>query len=76
MAKGKAEFKIGKGTLINHTSITDSEFGYLLPFFENVFDSYFKYHTLAGTARIRLACKQMIVFLVKQKMSYFSSCFI
>jgi hypothetical protein len=58
MAKRKAEFKIGKGKLINHTSITDSEFGYLLPFFENAFDSYFKYHTLAGTARIRLACKR------------------
>ena len=33
MAKGKTDFKIGKGKLINHTSITDSEFEYLLPFF-------------------------------------------
>jgi hypothetical protein len=37
MAKGKADFKIGNGKLINHTSITDSEFAYLLTFFEKAF---------------------------------------
>ncbi len=58
MAKGKADFKIGKGKLINHTSITDSEFAYLLPFFEKAFDTYFKHKTLAGMARIREACKR------------------
>ncbi len=58
MAKSKTEFKIRKGKLINHTSITDSEFEYVLPFFENSFDVYFKYHTFTGSVRIREACKR------------------
>jgi hypothetical protein len=40
--------KMAKGELINHTSITDSEFEYLLPLFEKAFDVYFKYNTIGG----------------------------
>ena len=36
MAKKKSNFKIGKGKLSNYTSITESEFDYVLPFFEKV----------------------------------------
>lgn len=31
MAKSKSAFKIGKGKLVNQTSITESDFEYLLP---------------------------------------------
>ena len=58
MAKRKSEFKIPKGKLVNHTSITESEFDYLLEFFEKVFHNYFKHNTLTGKARIRNACKR------------------
>lgn len=54
MAKSKSSFKVQKGKLINHVSITDSEFALLLPFFEEAYSSYFKYHTFAGKPRRRL----------------------
>lgn len=53
MAKSKSEFKMGKGKLTNHTSITDSEFDYVLPFFEQSFDKYFQHYTLTGSVRVR-----------------------
>jgi len=58
MAKSKAEFKIRKGKLVNFTSITESEFEYVLPFFEKSFDSYFKHRTLDGTLRVRVSSKR------------------
>lgn len=53
MAKEKSDFKIGKSKLTNYTSITESEFEYVLPFFEKSFDDYFKHFTLFGKDRIR-----------------------
>jgi len=58
MAKSKSEFKIPQGKLTNHTSITESEFAYVLPFFEKVYDDHFKYFTFSGEPRIRLSCKR------------------
>src|ERR1035437_7485336 len=58
MAKRKSDFKIGKAKLTNHTSITESEFDYVLPFFENAFDNYFKHFTLLGNERIRAVSKR------------------
>lgn len=58
MAKNKSDFKIKKGKLGNHISITAPEFDLVLPFFETAFDTYFKHHTLAGKVRIRTACRR------------------
>ena len=57
MAKQKSEFKIPKGKLITQISITESEFSIVVPFFEKVFDTHFKYKTLSGKKRTRLSCK-------------------
>lgn len=58
MAKRKSDFKIGKAKLTNYTSITESEFEYVLPFFEKAFDDYFKHFTLFGKERIRAVSKR------------------
>lgn len=58
MAKGKSDFKIGKSKLANYTSITESEFEYVLPFFETAFDDYFNHFTLFGKDRIRAVSKR------------------
>lgn len=54
MAKNITDFKIRKGKLINHTSITDTEFELILPFFEQAYTTYFKYNTFAGKPRSRV----------------------
>lgn len=72
MAKGKVEFKIPKGKLVNHTSITESEFYFVLPFFEKVFDNHFKHYTLSGERRIRRASRrQDSVFKKSEDALYF-----
>lgn len=58
MAKRKSEFKIKKGKLSTFTSITESEFEYILPFFETSFNEFFKYNTLEGKKRKRLSVKR------------------
>lgn len=58
MAKSKTEFKIREGKLSTFTSITESEFDYVLPFFEKSFNAYFKHRTLSGTLRVRMSTKR------------------
>lgn len=58
MARSKIDFKIKKGKLGNHISITEPEFDLILPFFETAFENYFKHHTLDGKVRIRMSCKR------------------
>ena len=58
MAKQKWEFKIPEGKLITQISITESEFAIVVPFFEKVFDNYFKHNTLSGKPRVRMSCKR------------------
>lgn len=58
MAKKKSEFKIGKGKLTNYTSITESEFDYVLPFFDKALTTHFMHFTLSGKARIRSVSKR------------------
>lgn len=58
MAKSKTGFKIRKGKLVNFTSITESEFDFLLSFFEKSYDEYFKHFTFSGKERVRLPCKR------------------
>lgn len=48
MARSKSEFKIRKGKLITHISITESEFAEVVPFFEASFDDYFNHFTFNG----------------------------
>lgn len=55
MARSKSEFRIRKGKLITHISITESEFSEMVPFFETHFDDYFNHFTFTGKPRIRLA---------------------
>ncbi len=58
MARSKAEFRIRKGKLINHISITESEFAEVVPFFESCFDDYFKHFTFTGEVRQRGVSKR------------------
>lgn len=58
MAKSKSDFKIRRGKLSTYTSITESEFEYILPFFEASFNNFFKYKTLEGKKRKRLSAKR------------------
>lgn len=58
MARSKSEFKIRKGKLINHISITESEFAELVPFFESSFDDYFNHYTFNGEVRERSVSKR------------------
>lgn len=58
MARSKSEFKIRKGKLINHTSITESEFAEIVPFFETCFDDYFNHYTFNGDVRERSVSKR------------------
>jgi hypothetical protein len=58
MARIKAEFKIRKGKLNCHISLTESEFEEVIPFFEKSFDSYFELYTFEGEIRERRACKR------------------
>jgi hypothetical protein len=58
MARCKSDFKIRHGKLINHISITESEFAELVPFFETYFDDYFKHYTFNGEARERSVSKR------------------
>ena len=53
MARSKSEFRIRKGKLINHISITEAEFAEVVPFFESSFDDYFKHFTFCGKPRQR-----------------------
>lgn len=48
MARSKSEFKIRKGKIINHISITESEFAEVVPFSETFFDDYFNHFTFTG----------------------------
>ena len=58
MAKSKTSFKIREGKLSTFTSIRESEFDYILPFFEESFDSYFKHRTLGGKLRVRISTRR------------------
>ena len=53
MARSKTEFRIRKGKLINHISITEAEFAEVVPFFEASFDDYFNHFTFNGEVRQR-----------------------
>ena len=58
MARSKSEFKIRKGKLINHISITELEFEEVVPFFEVSFDDYFSHYTFDGEVRQRAVSKR------------------
>ena len=58
MARSKSEFKIRKGKLINHISITEPEFAEVVPFFERSFDDYFNHFTFTGEIRHRGVSKR------------------
>jgi|GEM_PF-1199194 len=58
MARSKSEFKIRKGKLINHISITEAEFAEVVPFFEASFDDYFNHFTFNGEVRQRGVSKR------------------
>lgn len=53
MARCKSEFKIRKGKLINHISITEAEFAEVVPFFESSYEDYFNHFTFHGEVRWR-----------------------
>ena len=53
MARCKSEFKIRKGKLINHISITEAEFAEVVPFFEASYEDYFNHFTFHGEVRWR-----------------------
>jgi len=76
MARSKSEFKIRKGKLINHTSITESEFAEIVPFFETCFDNILIITYLTGKSVNAHLASEMIVFLKIQKMPYFFYYFI
>ena len=58
MARSKSEFRIRKGKLINHISLTESEFEKVVPFFEKAFDDYFTHYTFNGEVRQRSVSKR------------------